>query len=46
MNTREGQTKTMNMQVTDVNQALISVARICDAGHTVVFKPEGGGDQE
>ena len=40
--TREGQTKTMNMQVTDVNKALMSVARICDAGHTVVFKPEGG----
>ena len=38
--TKEGQTKTMNMQVTDVNKALLSVSRICD--HTVVFKPEGG----
>ena len=34
------QTKTMTMQVTDVNKALLSVSRICD--HTVVFKPEGG----
>ena len=26
----------------DVNQALMSVARIFDAGHSVVFNPEGG----
>ena len=32
----------MNMQITDVNRALMSVAKICDAGHTVVFKPDGG----
>ena len=37
-----GQTKTMNMQVTDVSKALMSVARICDAGHIVVSRPEGG----
>ena len=45
--TREGRTKTMNVQVTDVSKALMSVARICHAGHAVVFKPEGGvrGDQ-
>ena len=40
--TKEGQNKAMNMQITDVNRALMSVAKICDAGHTVVFKPEGG----
>ena len=31
--TREGQTMTMNMQVTDVNKVLMSVARICDGSH-------------
>ena len=40
--TKEGQTKAMNMQVTDVHKPLMSVARICDAGHTVIFKPDGG----
>ena len=40
--TREGQRKAMNMQVTDVHKPLMSVAKICDAGHTVVFKPDGG----
>ena len=40
--TTEGQQKAMNMQITDVNRALMSVARICDAGHTVVFKADGG----
>ena len=40
--TREGQLRTMNMQVTDVNRALMSVAKICDAGHTVTFTTEGG----
>ena len=40
--TQEGQQKAMNMQVTDVNRALMSVARICDAGHTVLFKSDGG----
>ena len=28
----------MNMQITDVNKALMSVARICDAGSTVVSR--------
>ena len=40
--TQEGQHKRMNMQVTDVNKALMSVAKICDAGHTVVFRHDGG----
>ena len=40
--TNEGQRKSMNMQITHVNRALMSVAKICDAGHTVVFKPNGG----
>ena len=40
--TSEGQMKSMNMQITDVNRALMSVAKICDAGHTVTFKTDGG----
>ena len=40
--TQEGQPKRMNMQVTDVSKALMSVAKICDAGHTVVFRRDGG----
>ena len=39
--TNEGQMKSMNMQITDVNRALMSVAKICDAGHTVVFRRDG-----
>ena len=40
--TKEGHTRAMNMQITDVNKALMSVARICDAGNTVIFKKDGG----
>ena len=40
--TNEGQLRTMNMQITDVNRALMSVAKICDAGHTVTFSTDGG----
>ena len=40
--TQEGQLRTMNMQITDVNRALLSVAKICDAGHTVTFNTDGG----
>merc|ERR1712163_91820 len=40
--TQKGQLRTMNMQITDVNRALMSVAKICDAGHTVTFASEGG----
>ena len=40
--TTEGQNRLLNMQVTDVRKPLMSVARICDAGHEVVFKADGG----
>ena len=40
--TQEGQLRTLNMQVTDVNRALLSVAKICDTEHTVTFTSEGG----
>lgn len=40
--TQEGQKCTINMQVTDVQKPLMSVSRICDAGHRVVFTKEGG----
>ena len=40
--TDEGQTRMLHMQVTDVNLALLSVARVCDAGHTVLFTEHGG----
>ena len=30
------------MQVTDVREALVSVSKICDAGHEVVFNKIGG----
>ena len=40
--TREGQSRQMNMQITDVNKALMSVAKVCDAGHTVLFMKGGG----
>ena len=32
----------MNMQITNVNRALMSVAKVCDAGHTVLFTKKGG----
>jgi hypothetical protein len=40
--TCEGHKCLLNMQVTDVNKPLMSVARICDAGHEVVFSARGG----
>ena len=40
--TNEGQLRTMNMRITDVDRALMSVAKICDAGHTVTFTSDGG----
>ena len=40
--TKEGQLRTMNMQITDVNRALMSVAKICDAGHVVTFSSDRG----
>ena len=40
--TGEGQARKINMQITDVNRALMSVAKVCDAGHTVLFTTTGG----
>ena len=40
--TGEGQARKVNMQITDVNRALMSVAKVCDAGHTVLFTSKGG----
>ena len=40
--TGEGHTCMMKMQVTDVQRPLISVSRLCDAGHKVVFTRAGG----
>ena len=40
--TQEGHKCMLNMQVTDVKKPLMSVARICDAGHEVIFKSDGG----
>ena len=40
--TKEGHKCMLNMQVTDVKKPLMSVARICDAGHEVVFTAGGG----
>ena len=40
--TKEGHKCVMKMQVTDVQKPLMSVSRICDAGHRVVFLRDGG----
>ena len=40
--TEEGHTCNLNMQITAVNKALLSVSKICDAGHEVVFHKHGG----
>ena len=40
--TEEGNKCTLKMQVMDVTKALMSVARISDIGHTVVFRKDGG----
>ena len=40
--TKEGQARKVNMQITDVSRALMSVAKVCDAGHTVQFTKKGG----
>ena len=39
--TKEGQHKMADMQVTDVNRVLMSVAKVCDAGHSVLFTKTG-----
>ena len=43
--TSEGHWCLLKMQVTDVKKPLMSVARICDAGHRVVFTKDGGSIQ-
>ena len=40
--TEEGSRCTLKMQVTDVTKPLMSVSKICDAGHEVVFNKSGG----
>lgn len=40
--TCEGYDCMLKMQVTDVQRPLISVSRICDAGHRVVVTRQGG----
>ena len=40
--TKEGHKCMLQMQVTDVRKALMSVSKICDAGHEVKFTKEGG----
>ena len=40
--TQEGHKCMLKMQVTDVKKPLMSVSRICDAGHRVVFEANGG----
>ena len=41
--TREGHLCELKMQVTDVRKPLMSVSKICDAGHSVTFRSDGGG---
>ena len=40
--TEEGHRCVLKMQVTDVQKPLMSVARICGAGHKVTFTEAGG----
>jgi hypothetical protein len=40
--TDKGHCCMLNMQVTDVKKPLMSVARICEAGHEVIFTSSGG----
>ena len=44
--TKEGHKCVMKMQVTDVQKPLMSVSRICDAGHRVVLLRDGGYTRE
>ena len=32
----------LKLQVTDVQRTLLSVSKICDSGHEVVFRSDGG----
>lgn len=38
----DGQEVNITMRVTDVNKAFVSVGQICEAGHMVVFRKDGG----
>ena len=40
--TEEGHGCNLKMQITAVNKALLSVSKVCDAGHEVTFTSEGG----
>ena len=40
--TEDGQTVNITMQVTDVNKVFVSVGHICEAGHFVIFRKDGG----
>ena len=40
--THEGAQCLLRMQVTDARKSLMSVSRICDAGHRVTFEANGG----
>ena len=40
--TRDGHEISFKAQVTDVHRPLMSVSRICDKGHRVVFESHGG----
>ena len=40
--TEEGHGCNLNMQITAVNKALLSVSKMCDAGHEVKFTKAGG----
>ncbi len=40
--TAEGHVCAIRLQVTDVSKALLSVGKICDAGHEVGFRKDGG----
>ena len=41
MRTKEGHKCVMKMHLIDVQKPLMSVSRICDAGHRVVFLRDG-----
>ena len=37
-----GEECSLRMQITDVHQAFLCVSRVCDSGHTVTFRKDGG----
>ena len=40
--TKEGAQCLLRMQVTEARKSLMSVSRVCDAGHRVTFEANGG----